>query len=159
MIGTELSAKCARLRVAKVAWWASTMPAIIVSRRSPGRPRCWRAAINAAACCAASASKDATRWLILSRSPSKAWTRADRRFPAAMICNPNRTSRTVMEVVQMDVRGCWSSHATTFRSGDCCISAESTLVSRMVTRCFYLKRIYKGGSPEVFVSIIRTTEL
>jgi hypothetical protein len=49
-----------------------------------------------------------------------------------MICSPNRTSRTVTEVVQMDVRGCWSNQATTFLSGVRYIKAESTLVSRMI---------------------------
>src|SRR5947208_7519332 len=37
-----------------------------------------------------------------------------------------------MEVVQMDVRGCLSSHSTTPVSGGCRMSAERTLVSRTI---------------------------
>src|SRR5258708_18481994 len=37
-----------------------------------------------------------------------------------------------MEVVQMDVRGCFSSHSTTPASGGCRMSAERTLVSRTI---------------------------
>src|SRR5580698_6357316 len=49
-----------------------------------------------------------------------------------MICSPKRTSRTVTEVVQMEERGCWSSQLTTLGSGVWRMSAESTLVSRMI---------------------------
>ena len=44
-----------------------------------------------------------------------------------------RTSRTVTEVVQMEVRGCRSSHAMTVVSGVWRIRADSTLVSRIIT--------------------------
>jgi len=53
-------------------------------------------------------------------------------FPAAMICNPNRISKTVTEVVQTEVRGWRLSHATTVGSGATCISVENTFVSRTI---------------------------
>jgi Domain of unknown function (DUF4143) len=59
--GTERSSKWATLRVARVAWRATTMPAIIVSRSSPGRPLRCREAIKSAASVAASSSKGAIR--------------------------------------------------------------------------------------------------
>src|SRR2546426_976151 len=59
--GTERSSKWTTLRVARVAWRATTMPAIIVSRSSPGRPLRCREAIKSAASVAASSSKGAIR--------------------------------------------------------------------------------------------------
>src|SRR5580700_8784782 len=67
----ETSSKRETLRVASVAWRARTIPAIIVSRSSRGRPLSFREAIKVLACCAASASKGATRWSISSSNPSK----------------------------------------------------------------------------------------
>ena len=59
--GTGRSAKWRVLCVASVAWLAMTMPAIIVSRRSPVRPVRFRSAISSAAAFAAAVSNAAIR--------------------------------------------------------------------------------------------------
>jgi len=132
-MGTDRSSKCLVLRVARVAREARTIPAIIVSRSSPGRPFFCRTAIRSAACRAARVSNEATRRSIFSgRTRSNSSMSAERLFPAGITCKPNWTSRIVMEVVQTEVRGCPSSHVITLGSGTRRISAESTFVSTTI---------------------------
>jgi hypothetical protein len=133
--GTESSSKCRVLRVARMARRASAMPAIWVSRKSTGRPDRCRSAANAAALCADALSKSRTR---PSRSSARTFVKAVsiscRRRPGGNSAMPKWASKTDIAVIQTDWAGCRSSQATTFGSALARISAESTLVSRMVTR-------------------------
>src|SRR5580658_9299045 len=97
----DTSSKCETLRVARVAWRARTIPAIIVSRSSRGRPFSFREAIKALACSADSTSNGAMRPSISTKRLSNPRAYTSRRFPRGMTCNPKRISNTVTEVVQI----------------------------------------------------------
>ena len=128
------SAKCRTFRVANVAWRASAIPAIWVSRMSTGRPLFCRAAASDAASVAAALSKSKTRFSKSSRrSRSNSNSSLCRRRPDGSSARPKRASNNVMLVIQTDLAGWRSSHLTTAASGTERISAPRTLVSRIIT--------------------------
>ena len=128
------SAKCRTFRVANVAWRASAMPAIWVSRMSTDRPLFCRAAASDAASTAAALSKSKTRFSKSSRrSRSNSNSSFCRRRPDGSSARPKRASNNVMLVIQTDSAGCRSSHFTTAASGTERISVPRTLVSRIIT--------------------------
>jgi len=127
--------------VASCARRADAIPAIWTSRISTGRPARWRPAAISPAAIAADVSKDWMRPSSSSvRSASNARSRSRRRRPGVRRCRPVLTSKTVIDVVQIDSAACASSQLTTAASGSRRISAEITLVSSKITR-----RNQRGG--------------
>src|SRR5208282_1356484 len=112
-----------------------------------------RKPVSSAANRAACSSKAAIRWSIRSSSRSKSSDNETLFFPGGMICNPVWISRMVMEFVQMELLGCRSIHDATLGSGTFRISAERTLVSRIIIAQLFIKLDRAHRMPAQFLHL------